>query len=291
MINKLVIIFVLLGLSTYSIGLSSPIKLVKVAKLPTIMYETSGLIFYQNKYIITHNDGGNKSEIYLLNLKGELVKTIDVDEVNNKDWEDIATDKAGRLYIGDFGNNLNKRKKCMIYILKKNFSTDENLRVNPKKIEFAYEDQKKFPPKKEKQNFDAEALIWMKDSLYIFTKCRSKPFTGISKIYSLPDKEGKYEAKLIGQIQFCKSNWQWCSVTAADYNPETKSLVVLTYSRLYVISNFDGNKFWTGKMKSYNLPSLKQREGICYKGPNSWYMSDEYRKGLGGGNLYTLDLK
>jgi len=291
MVKKLNILFLFIGLLTSLSGSSSGIKMVKIAKLPNIMYETSGLIYYKDKYIITHNDGGNKSEIYLLNLKGELVKTIDVDEINNKDWEDIATDKAGRLYIGDFGNNLNKRKKCVVYILKKDFSTDKNRRVNPKKIEFTYEDQKKFPPKKENLNYDAEALIWMKDSLYIFTKCRSKPFTGISKIYSLPDKEGKYEAKLIGQIQFCKSNWQWCSVTAADYNPETKTLVLLTYSKLYVISKFKGSQFWTGKIKSYNLPTLKQREGICFKGPNSWYMSDEYKRGLGGGNLYTLKVK
>jgi hypothetical protein len=263
----------------------------KICDLERKLYETSGLAFIDNKYIITHNDGGNKSELYVLNLKGELIKSIKVDEAKNYDWEDLALDDQGKLYIGDFGNNLNKREKCHIYVIKKNFVYDENQKVNAKKISFTYEDQKKFPPKKADHNFDAESFIWMNDSLYIFTKCRSKPFTGISNIYVVPAKPGKYEAKKIGKLQFCSSNWQWCSVTSADYNPKYNELTILTYSKIHVFSDFKGNQFWTGRRKSYNLPIIKQREAICYRGKNSWFMSDEYRRGLGGGNLYQLKLK
>ena len=265
--------------------------MMKIANLPKSIYETSGLVLYQNKYLITHNDGGNKSEIYVLNLKGEIKKIIDIDEAKNLDWEDLTVDDVGRLYIGDFGNNLNKRRTCNIYILKKSFLEDENNRVNAKKISFIYEDQQHFPPKNEDKNFDAEAFFWMNDSLYILTKCRTKPFTGASKIYVVPDKPGKYKARLIGQFNFCKINWQWCSVTSADYDVKTKTLVVLTYSRMYLIRNFTGSRFWEGTIVSYNLPLVKQREAICFKNKNSWYLTDEYRKGLGGGNLYELKLK
>ncbi len=263
----------------------------KIANLPNKIYETSGLELFQNKYLISHNDGGNKSDIYVLNLKGELIKTIDIDEAKNVDWEDLTQDDKGRLYIGDFGNNLNRREKCNIYVIKPNFIQDENQRVNATKISFYYEDQKKFPPKKEKLNYDAEAFFWKDDSLYILTKCRTKPFTGVSNIYVIPAKKGKHKARLIGSFQFCKSNWQWCSVTSADYNPKTKTLAVLTYSKLYLISDFKGSQFWNGKMTAYNIPGIKQREAICYKGRNSWYLTDEYRKGIGGGNLYELSIK
>ena len=267
------------------------VKVLKIADLPNRMYETSGLALFNNKYLITHNDGGNKSEIYVLNLKGELLKTIDIDESKNLDWEDLAQDDKGKLYIGDFGNNLNKRLKNRIYILKPNFINDPNKRVNAKKITFVYEDQKHFPPAKKNLNYDAEAFFWMNDSLYILTKCRTKPFTGISNIYVVPDKPGNYLAKKLGSIQFCKTHWQWCSVTSADYNTKKNELTVLTYSRLYIISDFEGHRFWEGKMKSYNLTKIKQREAICYKNKNSWYMTDEYRKGIGGGNLYEIKLK
>jgi hypothetical protein len=283
--------FGIILLITASTGISQRLSVTKICDLETKLYETSGLAIIENKYLVTHNDGGNKSEIYILNLKGELLKTIDVDEAKNYDWEDLALDEKGKLYIGDFGNNLNKREKCHIYILKKDFVHDKNLKVNAEKITFTYEDQKQFPPKKENLNFDAESFIWMNDSLYIFTKCRSKPFTGISNIYVIPAKPGKYKAKKIGSLQFCSANWQWCSVTAADYNPKLKELTVLTYSKMHVFSSFEGHEFWKGKRKSFNLPVIKQREAICYKGKNTWFMTDEYRRGLGGGNLYLLKVK
>ncbi|HIP37116.1 MAG TPA: hypothetical protein EYG85_09715 [Crocinitomix sp.] len=280
----------ILGIFFLKIGLLSygQIKLYKIAKLPKKMYETSGLVFYQNKYIITINDSGNKSEIYVLNKRGEHIKTIDVEDTKNYDWEDMTQDEEGNIYIGDIGNNLNKRKKLKIYILKKGFI--EKNKVVPKKITYWYEDQQEFPPKKNNLNFDSEAIFYKEGFLYILTKCRSKPFTGLSRIYKIPAKEGKHKAKLIGQFYFCSTAWHLCSVTSADYNPKTKVLSVLTYGKLYLISNFKNDRFWEGDIQVYNFYFLKQREAITYRGKRSWFLTDEYRKGLGGGNLYYMTL-
>lgn len=263
----------------------------KINSLPSRLKETSGLELYKGKYLLSHNDSGGKSEIYLLNLEGEIVKTVFIDEAKNVDWEDITLDDKGKLFIGDFGNNLNKRKKCQIYIVGKDLDTDPNDQINAKKITFSYEDQKDYPPKKKNLNFDAEAFFWMKDSLYILTKCRAKPFTGLSKVYVLPTKPGKYKARKIGEFNLCSSNWYMCSVTAADYNEKTNTLAVLTYTRLYLFQNFPGNRIWEGKVKSYHFGSMKQREAICFKSSNELYLSDEYRKGFGGGNLYKIEIK
>ncbi|MGV6862303.1 MAG: hypothetical protein ACWA41_11060 [Putridiphycobacter sp.] len=265
------------------------IKLKKLSKLPNKIYETSGLIIYQNKYLITHNDGGNKSEIFVLSKSGELLKTIDVEDTKNYDWEDIAQDEKGNVYIGDFGNNLNKRKNLHVYILEEGFISKKH--VDPKKISFNYEDQDDFPPKKKNLNFDCEAMFYKDNALYLMTKCRSEPFTGLSKIYKLPAKKGKYKAKLIGQFYLCHSSWKTCSVTAADYNPKTNTLSILTYSKLYVVTNIKGDAFWNGKVKVYNVPFIKQREAIANINQDKWYITDEYKKGLGGGNLYLMYLK
>jgi hypothetical protein len=280
----LLVVFLLLFVSAHA-----QLRMKKIAKLPSKMYETSGLVYYKNKYLITHNDGGNKSEIFVLNTKGEEVKTINIKDTKNRDWEDMTMDSQGRLYIGDFGNNYNEREKCQIYILPSNFIDKKG--IEPWKITFTYEDQKKFPPKKEDRYYDCEAFFWKDGKLYLLTKCRTKPFTGISKIYELPAAPGKHKAKLIGQLNFCKTGWRFCSVTSADYDAKTNSLTVLTYSKMYVIRNFEGIEFWNGEITSYSLPLIKQREAICYKGKNSWYMTDEYKKGIKGGNLYVLELK
>lgn len=282
--NYILFFLLLIGFSTHS-----QLKLYKVAKLPKKLYETSGLVFYDNKYILSVNDSGNKSEIYVLNKKGQFIKTINVVDTKNYDWEDMSQDDNGNIYIGDIGNNLNKREKLKIYIIKKGFINKN--KIEPQKITYWYEDQKDFPPKKKNLNFDSEAFFYKDSSLYILTKCRSKPFTGLSKIYKIPAKKGKHKAKLIGQFYFCSTAWQFCSVTSADYHPKTKTLTVLTYSKLYIITNFKGDKFWDGDIKVYNFPFLKQREAITQIAKNKWILSDEYRKGLGGGNLYYLWLK
>jgi len=284
--KSLLILTFILTLAFTSFG---QLKLYKMAKLPKKLHETSGIVFYDNKYILSINDSGNKSEIYVLDKKGTFIKTINVVDTKNYDWEDMSQDENGNIYIGDTGNNLNKREKLKIYIIKKGFINKN--KVEPKKTTYWYEDQTDFPPKKKDLNFDSEAFFYKDSCLYILTKCRSKPFTGLSKIYKIPAEKGKYKAKLIGQFNFCNTAWQFCSVTSADYNPKTKVLSVLTYSKLYLISNFNGDKFWEGDIKVFNFPILKQREAITHITKNKWLLTDEYRKGLGGGNLYYLILK
>ena len=280
--------FVLL-ISAFVNNLSAQLSMVRIAELPEKMYETSGLVFYQDKYLLTHNDGGNKPEIFVLDLKGNLVKTISLSDTKNNDWEDLTQDDEGRVYIGDFGNNLNKREACQIYILPKDFL--EKSDIEPKKISFTYEDQNKFPPDKEDLNFDCEAFFWKDDSLYLFSKCRTEPFSGVTNVYVIPDKAGKHIARKIGSIQLCSSDWRFCSVTSAAYSEKYNMIALLTYSRLYLINATSGKQFWNGTLKSHQLNLVRQREAICFKGKNSWYMTDEYRKGLGGGNLYEVKLK
>ena len=279
------ILLVIFCFTNFSIA---QINVLKISKLSKILAETSGLIYYKNKFLITHNDGGNKSKIYILNTKGAIVKTIKVNKSKNKDWEDLAQDDNGNIYIGDFGNNYNTRKKLHIYILKDGFIFNDEVEAD--KISFYYEDQKLFPPKKKNLNYDCEAFFYKDGFLYLLTKCRSKPFTGISKIYRIPAKKGKHKAKLIGRFQFCSTAWQFCSVTSADYDSYSKTLTILTYGKMYVITNIKNNEFWKADIKMYNIPRIKQREAITYVGKNKWFMTDEYRKGFGGGNLYQITI-
>lgn len=51
-----------------------------------------------------HNDSGNPAELFAVRRTGELVRSYRV-AAPNVDWEDIATDDAGHLYIADIGNN------------------------------------------------------------------------------------------------------------------------------------------------------------------------------------------
>ncbi len=279
------ILFFIILLTNSLVFAKKDIEIDKIAHLPKFMYETSGLAFVDN-HIITHNDGGNKAELFVLSKKGKYEKTIQVEGVRNYDWEDLALDEEANLYIGDFGNNSNTRKNLQIHIVAKGFLNQD--KVIPQTIQFTYEDQQKFPPREKELEFDCEAFIVKGKKIFLFTKCRTKPFTGISKIYILPNKPGNYEAKLIGQFQFCDNGWLTCSVTAADYHHASNTLAILTYGRLYLISDFVFNAFWKGKIKKYKIPKIKQREALCFLSEHTWLMTDEYRKGLKGGDLYKM---
>lgn len=51
-----------------------------------------------------HNDSGNAPILYAIRDDGRLVQSYRV-AAPNLDWEDLATDDAGNLYLGDIGNN------------------------------------------------------------------------------------------------------------------------------------------------------------------------------------------
>ena len=68
--------------------------------------EASGIVAsHQHPGIFwVHNDSGNAPELFAVRLSGELVRKYRV-AIPNIDWEDIATDDAGYLYLADIGDN------------------------------------------------------------------------------------------------------------------------------------------------------------------------------------------
>src|SRR3954471_13095062 len=68
--------------------------------------ETSGIVASRRHPGIfwAHNDSGNPPALFAVRRDGTLVREYAVN-VPNIDWEDIATDDDGHLYLGEIGNN------------------------------------------------------------------------------------------------------------------------------------------------------------------------------------------
>lgn len=190
----------------------------RVATLPDAVNESSGLLVaQQGQSFWTHNDGGSPPALYEIDTSGKLLRTLLLKGIRNRDWEDLAQDQKGNIYIGDFGNNNNTRRDLKIYKVHP---------LHPEQIDsimFRYPDQTEFPPKEKERNFDCEAFFWHADSLYLFSKNRGKKNV---KMYALPDRPGNYVSSLKGDI-FIKS-----MVTAADINPSHTLFAVLTYGKV-----------------------------------------------------------
>jgi hypothetical protein len=73
---------------------------------PKAIPEASGIVKSRRHPGIfwVHNDSGNASILFAIRRDGTIVRKVPV-AVVNVDWEDIAADEQGHLYLGDIGNN------------------------------------------------------------------------------------------------------------------------------------------------------------------------------------------
>ena len=91
-------------------------KLTVIADSPSSLKEISAIektALSNTLWVI--QDAGNNNHLYGLNTKGDIIKDISIDNIQNIDWEDLTSDHLGNLYIGDFGNNNKTRKHFAIY--------------------------------------------------------------------------------------------------------------------------------------------------------------------------------
>lgn len=185
-----------LTLIVYLFGLSpfSSHTAIKITKLQTnTLDENSGLLFYNNN-LITHNDSGGKANLYEINATtGTVIRTVEIKNATNIDWEDITQD-ASYIYIGDIGNNAGNRTDLKIYKISKSDYNDSDNIATAEVISYSYINQLEFTSNPNNTNWDAEGLISYGNNLLIFTK------NWIDKkvnVYSIPKTSGTHSAILI----------------------------------------------------------------------------------------------
>jgi hypothetical protein len=239
-------------------------KIEKVGQLPDSIPESSGLeIAQQGKSFWTHGDGGCKKKLYEINQQGEVLSVLSLKKLSNIDWEDIAKDDQGNLYIADIGNNRNIRKN--LYIFKINVNEKNSVDT----IKFSYPDQNSFPPSKEQMNFDCESIFWYKDSLYLFSKNRGQKCV---KFYKLPDKGGEYVAELFQEV------YMNSMVTAADISPDNKMMALLTYGKIYFFKIGEGDKLIATPYFCKTFSRNAQAEALVFINNTDLLVSNEQGK-------------
>jgi len=259
------------------------------AKLPKILEEVSGIQYdSKEKAFWMLNDSGNKPEVYLVTTKGKITRTLKIDALNT-DWEDITQDKQGNLYIGNFGNNANKRKD--LQILKINArDLNSKKRIGVEQIYFHFPEQKNFPPKKKKMYYDVESLFEWENNLYVFTKSRVKNEIGRTFLYRIPNKAGNHLAERIADFTTCPEKYCW--ITGADISDDGKKVVLLNHKSAWVFTDFIGDNFFSGKAKEFPFGHSSQKESITFKNDSTIYVADEDESGTNSGrNLYSLRIK
>ena len=236
----------------------------RTGTLPSAASESSGLARGKDvNSFWTHNDSGGKAELYEIDSAGKFLSVKKIDGATNTDWEDLAQEPDGTLYIGDFGNNNNTRRTLDIYKLPPNNADVE-------KIAFSYKDQKAFPPASDKLIYDCEAFFYSNKSLYLFSKNLS---TGnhYVRLYQMPAEKGTYTLSPIDSIRI---NTQ---VTSADISPDGKTFALLTYGKVLLFGIENGNINFKRPLGCFRLVK-KQAEAIVFLNDSDMLITNEQRE-------------
>jgi len=278
-------LFVFCGLTVSITTLGQNINFTKLADLPPVLKESSGLEFTTDGHVWTVVDS-NKPILFGIDEKGQFTHSVHLNNVNHG-WEDVTQDDQGNFYIGDFGNNQNTRKSCRIYKLPPPDSIKEKI-ITAEFIDYTYPDQKEFPPPLSRRMFDMDAMASFGEYLYLFSKNRTQPFTGYTRMYRVPNKPGTYVAELMDSVNLGPGHMYLTWVTAADFSPDKKTLALLTHDKVWLFHCFTGNQFLKGTKTTIPLNHFSQKEGLVFRTNNELYISDERTENILGGCLYRL---
>ncbi len=221
----------------------------------------------------THNDSGDGPTIYAVTVDGRLLGAFRLLGADAKDWEAIASDGAGRLYVGDIGNNANARRDLTVYrIAEPSVSPDAQTIVEgevpvERAIRFHYPEQTAFPPRA--RNFDAEALFWdaRARALYLLTKHRGDMAT---VLYRFDDLESTASTPLSARGRFVvggdPDNYGGM-VTGAELSPDGRFLAVLTYHALFIFERPAEGDDWLGELRNridFDQSATIQAEAVAW---------------------------
>ena len=246
--------------------------------------ETSGLLRLGNE-LWTHNDSGDDALLYQVDLSdGDIIRTVEVVNAENVDWEDITHDD-NYIYIGDIGNNDGSRTDLKIYrVARSDLAVNDE--VSAEEITFYYSDQTSFEPNYHNTNFDCEALVHYQNNLYLFTK---NWLDFKTNCYVLPKTIGSHEA--VYQSSFDVS----CLVSGATLVPSSGTLALIGYttsggSYTWLFNDFAGDDFFSGASTQLIWTILSQIEGVCDAGGQDIFISSEEFAGFIEPTLYYQNI-
>lgn len=239
--------------------------------------EVSGMVTLPGmSQIIMIEDSGNEPALALIDYAGGFVSGVTLDNLRNRDWEDLQTDKEGLLYIGDLGNNFSDRDTMVIYRLENVAGFFEsNLTLSFDSIQFTYSDQLAEMPYNPSGNFDCEAFVVDGDFIHLYSKDHSG--RNYTKHYVLPNEMGMQTAQLIDSTQL--TSW----VTGAHLRHDCSQLYLCSDNRLTAFSDFSLDEIYEG----YTFDT-QQVESIFKDNQGRVLLVEEAEIGGGSSRLYSF---
>ena len=218
-----------------------------------------------------HNDSGDEARIFAIDARANLICEVQVEGARNVDWEDIASDTSGQLFIGDFGNNRNRRRDLVVYVVNEpdpRTAVDGKLSIPVKRrLPFRYAEQRSFPDSTQ-LNFDCEAMYWRDGGIFLLTKHRSDLRTALYRL----DPEDPRE-QVLGRLGDAEVQ---SPVTAAALSPDGSLLAVLSYQYILLFdrTSVAGAHDLAGPMRRVLIEG-RQCEALCFDGDRILFTNEQ----------------
>jgi len=230
-----------------------------------LVVEASGLADSKMNpgYLWVEQDSGNPPDLFLIKHDGTVLKSVHLNGVENRDWEDIALStgpdpKKQYLYVAETGDNLIVHTDYAIYRVEEPAASVDTVK-NVDKIAFFYPDG----------SHNAEAILVDPDThdIYIITKTDLR-----SKIFKLSYPYSTTEMNKVTEVAQLSFNY----ATSAAMSPSGRDVVVKTYDAIYYYPRNKGETILQALAKKPStLPYVlePQGEGICFDAADTGYFT------------------
>jgi len=211
-----------------------------------------------------HNDSRNPPELFAVRRDGQLVRSYPV-AAPNVDWEDIATDDSGHLYLGDTGDNLGVLPIRVILKIDEPDPTRLADAEVAKPLAILTATHYQYPAR---QRFDAEGLVVVGDQALIVTKRRDHQ---LAEVYRLPLQPAApwhpLTADRVGVLPGCVE-----PVTGASLTPDGRTLAVVTDRSVRVYESAQLADWTLVGSTSFDAPDV---EAITWEGTDLILASED----------------
>jgi hypothetical protein len=190
--------------------------------------ESSGVaVSRKNSDVLwTHNDGGGKRQVlYGISRTGSSLAEYHVTGALLEDWEDIAADEQGHLFLGDIGDNERERSTIAVHQIDEPELTSS--RNGIARVTRSW--NLRYP----KGRFNAEALVVWGEFGYVITKVFDDARAELYR-FALTNSAEVQTLHLVGELRI------EAPVTGADISTDGKLLAIVSKAGAYVY-RIDGN--------------------------------------------------
>lgn len=184
-----------------------------------LISESSGIVASRNQPGVfwTHNDKGHKPRLFAITQTGKSLATFNVEGPLIHDWEDVAIDDQGHLFIGDIGNNHNERSELAVYRIQEPVVASAQKQVLP---EARW--QLKYPG----HRFNCESLFVYQNCGFVISKVFQDKKAEVYR-FALKTSTNPVSLELVTRLPVTSP------VTGADITPDGELLGLVCKSSAY----------------------------------------------------------